>query len=127
MAYNGDSTMAKRLKTDGNGDPNNHSESFNSINEPKRKRAEIIEKPNHVLLFTVINPAYPITVDVIHTICTPIGQVLRIVIFKKNGVQAMTTCEQLWQVQDCNNTVDQEDERVPIAKHAQLIQTLGSH
>lgn len=89
MAYNGDSTMAKRLKTDGNGDPNNHSESFNSINEPKRKRAEIIEKPNHVLLFTVINPAYPITVDVIHTICTPIGQVLRIVIFKKNGVQAM--------------------------------------
>ncbi|XP_039279502.1 heterogeneous nuclear ribonucleoprotein L isoform X3 [Nilaparvata lugens] len=67
----------------------NHAESFNSINEPKRKRAEIIEKPNHVLLFTVINPAYPITVDVIHTICTPIGQVLRIVIFKKNGVQAM--------------------------------------
>ncbi len=24
-----------------------------------------------------------------HTICTPSGQVLRIVIFKKNGVQAM--------------------------------------
>ncbi|UYV74982.1 HNRNPLL [Cordylochernes scorpioides] len=38
---------------------------------------------------TIMNPAYPITVDVINTICTPNGKVLRIVIFKKNGVQAM--------------------------------------
>lgn len=44
---------------------------------------------NHVLLFTILNPQYPITVDVMHTICSPYGQVLRIVIFKKNGVQAM--------------------------------------
>jgi hypothetical protein len=27
--------------------------------------------------------------DVLHTICAPNGQVVRIVIFKKNGVQAM--------------------------------------
>ncbi|KAJ9588341.1 hypothetical protein L9F63_018267, partial [Diploptera punctata] len=27
--------------------------------------------------------------EVLHTICSPSGQVLRIVIFKKNGVQAM--------------------------------------
>ncbi|KAK8385413.1 hypothetical protein O3P69_016316 [Scylla paramamosain] len=47
------------------------------------------ETPNHVLLMTILNPAYPITVDVIHTICQPYGNVLRIVIFKKNGVQAM--------------------------------------
>ncbi|GIY72902.1 heterogeneous nuclear ribonucleoprotein L [Caerostris extrusa] len=47
------------------------------------------EKPNHILLITVMNPAYPITTDVIHTICSPSGKVLRIVIFKKNGVQAM--------------------------------------
>lgn len=46
-------------------------------------------KPNHVLLITVINPAYPINCDVIHQICSPQGKVLRIVIFKKNGVQAM--------------------------------------
>ncbi|KAK7103356.1 hypothetical protein V1264_018272 [Littorina saxatilis] len=44
---------------------------------------------NHVLLFTILNPQYPITVDVMHTICSPYGQVLRIVIFKKNGVQTM--------------------------------------
>lgn len=45
--------------------------------------------PNHILLITVINPAYPITCEVIHTICQPHGKVLRIVIFKKNGIQAM--------------------------------------
>ncbi|KAJ8321028.1 hypothetical protein KUTeg_002615 [Tegillarca granosa] len=49
--------------------------------------------PNHILLFTVLNPQYPITVDVMHTICGPYGQVQRIVIFKKNGVQAMVTFE----------------------------------
>jgi len=47
------------------------------------------EKPNNVLLFTVLNPTYPITCDVLHTITAPIGNVYRIVIFKKNGVQAM--------------------------------------
>ncbi|XP_059162334.1 heterogeneous nuclear ribonucleoprotein L-like isoform X1 [Physella acuta] len=45
--------------------------------------------PNHILLFTILNPQYPITVDVMHTINGPYGQVQRIVIFKKNGVQAM--------------------------------------
>ncbi|KAK3774192.1 hypothetical protein RRG08_001327 [Elysia crispata] len=44
---------------------------------------------NHILLFTVLNPQYPITVDVMHTINNPYGQVQRVVIFKKNGVQAM--------------------------------------
>lgn len=44
---------------------------------------------NHILLFTILNPAYPITTDVIYTICYPCGAVQRIVIFKKNGLQAM--------------------------------------
>ncbi|KAF7488369.1 Heterogeneous nuclear ribonucleoprotein L [Sarcoptes scabiei] len=47
------------------------------------------ERLNHILLLTVINPVYPITCDVIHQICSPNGKVLRIVIFKKNGIQAM--------------------------------------
>ncbi|XP_018026556.1 heterogeneous nuclear ribonucleoprotein L isoform X1 [Hyalella azteca] len=51
------------------------------------------EQPNHVILMTIINPAYPITVDVIHTITQPHGNVLRIVIFKKNGVQCMVEFE----------------------------------
>ncbi|KZS04614.1 Heterogeneous nuclear ribonucleoprotein L [Daphnia magna] len=44
---------------------------------------------NHILLFTIVNPVYPITVDVLHTITQAFGEVLRIVIFKKHGVQAM--------------------------------------
>ncbi|KAI0229731.1 Heterogeneous nuclear ribonucleoprotein L [Lamellibrachia satsuma] len=48
---------------------------------------------NNVLLFTIINPQYPITVHVMHTICSPSGTVNRIVIFKKNGVQAMVEFE----------------------------------
>lgn len=44
---------------------------------------------NHVLLITVINPHYPITCDLIHQICNTYGKVNRIVIFKKNGIQAM--------------------------------------
>ncbi|KAK2170732.1 hypothetical protein LSH36_1g24021 [Paralvinella palmiformis] len=51
------------------------------------------EKTNNVLLFTILNPKYAITVDVMHTICSPSGTVNRIVIFKKNGVQAMVEFE----------------------------------
>ncbi|KAM6188854.1 LOW QUALITY PROTEIN: heterogeneous nuclear ribonucleoprotein L [Sarcoramphus papa] len=43
---------------------------------------------NNVLLFTILNPIYSITTDVLYTICNPCGPA-RIVIFRKNGVQAM--------------------------------------
>ena len=59
------------------------------IEQQLTRKSNEPEKPNHILLFTVLNPTYPITCDVLHTICSPIGKVLRIVIFKKNGVQAM--------------------------------------
>uniref|UniRef100_A0A4W4GAJ2 RRM domain-containing protein n=1 Tax=Electrophorus electricus TaxID=8005 RepID=A0A4W4GAJ2_ELEEL len=45
---------------------------------------------NNVLLFTIMNPIYPITTDVLYTICNNCGPVQRIVIFRKNGVQAMS-------------------------------------
>ncbi|KAJ8248549.1 hypothetical protein GJAV_G00243190 [Gymnothorax javanicus] len=44
---------------------------------------------NNVLLLSIQNPLYPITTDVLYTVCNPIGTVLRIVIFKRNGIQAM--------------------------------------
>lgn len=53
------------------------------------KKSNIEETPNHVLLYTVLNPAFPITCDVLHTISNPFGKVMRIVIFRKNGIQAM--------------------------------------
>ncbi|KAH8027564.1 hypothetical protein HPB51_007114 [Rhipicephalus microplus] len=70
---------------------NNQQQGYNYYNNQRGGggRGQEEEKPNHVLLMTILNPAYPITVDVIHTICTPSGKVMRIVIFKKNGVQAM--------------------------------------
>uniref|UniRef100_A0A8C6TEA0 Heterogeneous nuclear ribonucleoprotein L n=1 Tax=Neogobius melanostomus TaxID=47308 RepID=A0A8C6TEA0_9GOBI len=46
---------------------------------------------NNVLLLTIINPIYPITTDVLYTICNNCGPVQRIVIFRKNGVQAMVS------------------------------------
>lgn len=44
---------------------------------------------NKVLLFTVQNALYPITCDVLHAICHPCGNVLRIVMVRKRGVQAL--------------------------------------
>jgi heterogeneous nuclear ribonucleoprotein L len=65
------------------------------IEQQLNKKSNEPEKPNHILLFTVFNPNYPITCEVLHTICSPVGKVLRIVIFRKNGVQAMVEFETL--------------------------------
>ncbi|XP_030078600.1 heterogeneous nuclear ribonucleoprotein L isoform X9 [Drosophila hydei] len=68
---------------------------LNKSNDDLRRKRPETTRPNHILLFTIINPFYPITVDVLHKICNPHGQVLRIVIFKKNGVQAMVEFDSL--------------------------------
>lgn len=94
-SFHGQSTnqMQSQLQSpqqDRNFNPNNtyyHSNSRYTGHNTNNNRNE--DKSNHVLLITVINPAYPITCDVIHQICSPNGKVLRIVIFKKNGCQAM--------------------------------------
>uniref|UniRef100_A0A8C5CDG5 RRM domain-containing protein n=1 Tax=Gadus morhua TaxID=8049 RepID=A0A8C5CDG5_GADMO len=41
---------------------------------------------NNVLLLTIMNPIYPITSDVLYTICNNCGPVQRIVIFRKNDL-----------------------------------------
>ena len=53
------------------------------------------EQPNHVLLFTVLNPTYPLNCDTLNTIASPFGKLLRVVIFRKNGVQAMLEFDSL--------------------------------
>jgi len=50
-------------------------------------------KEHHIVLFTIRKPMYPITVDVMHTICKPHGRVLRIVIFRKSVLQSMVEFE----------------------------------
>merc|ERR1719495_1210702 len=42
-----------------------------------------------------MNPVYDVTVDVIHAVTSPYGKVLRIVIFRKNGVQTMVEFDSL--------------------------------
>uniref|UniRef100_A0A182Q2B2 PTBP1-like RNA recognition motif 2 domain-containing protein n=1 Tax=Anopheles farauti TaxID=69004 RepID=A0A182Q2B2_9DIPT len=46
----------------------NNNNNINVTDEPRRKR-DVATRPNHILLFTILNPIYPITVDVLHTIC----------------------------------------------------------
>lgn len=62
---------------------------FNYSTSQKIEKKLNEEEPNKIILFTIINPQYAITTEVMHTICSPHGNVLRIVIFKKYGVQAM--------------------------------------
>lgn len=52
-------------------------------------QGDMMQTVNHILLFTIFNPLYPITVEVIRTICSPYGFVQRIVIFRKNGLQVL--------------------------------------
>jgi len=82
MSYDSEGSYNKRMRTDGNYSSN--TERFGD--NPRRKEPE---KPNHILLLTVVNPTYPINVEVIQSVCKLYGEVIRIVIFRKRGVQAM--------------------------------------
>uniref|UniRef100_A0A674NGW3 Heterogeneous nuclear ribonucleoprotein L n=1 Tax=Takifugu rubripes TaxID=31033 RepID=A0A674NGW3_TAKRU len=64
---------------------------------------------NNVLLFTIMNPIYPITTDVLYTICNNCGPVQRIVIFRKNGVQAMVEYPFLWLAQRAKASLNGAD------------------
>ena len=68
-----------------------------------KKPAE--EVPNHILLYTVLNPTFPIACDVLHTISNPFGKVLRIVIFRKNGIQAMLEFDSLESAQRAKDSL----------------------
>ncbi|CAL4067795.1 unnamed protein product, partial [Meganyctiphanes norvegica] len=98
MAYNGDGSYNKRMRTDGASDnfsQKNGSYGYQENENPARRWKGEPEAPNHIILMTVLNPAYPITVDVIHQITKTFGDVQRIVIFKKRGVQAMVEFENI--------------------------------
>ncbi|XP_055358726.1 heterogeneous nuclear ribonucleoprotein L-like isoform X2 [Betta splendens] len=69
---------------------------FNYSTSKRITRPTSADNPNSgnkVLLLSIQNPLYPITTDVLYTVCNPIGSVLRIVIFKRNGIQAMVEFE----------------------------------
>ncbi|XP_041092362.1 heterogeneous nuclear ribonucleoprotein L-like isoform X2 [Polyodon spathula] len=64
---------------------------------------------NNVLLLTVMNPIYPVTTDVLYTICNPCGPVQRIVIFRKNGVQAMAEFDSVQSAQRAKASLNGAD------------------
>uniref|UniRef100_A0A1A9ZR71 RRM domain-containing protein n=1 Tax=Glossina pallidipes TaxID=7398 RepID=A0A1A9ZR71_GLOPL len=64
----------------------------------RRKIADYTDQPKAVVNIHLIPQLYKhdtMDMDVLHKICNPHGQVLRIVIFKKNGVQAMVEFDSL--------------------------------
>lgn len=62
---------------------------FSTSNKIEPPKEENSNENNCVLLFTILNAQYVITVDVMYKITSPFGKVQRIVVFKKNQVQAM--------------------------------------
>ncbi|XP_046899752.1 heterogeneous nuclear ribonucleoprotein L-like [Hypomesus transpacificus] len=64
---------------------------------------------NKVLLLSIQNPLYPISTDVLYTVCNPIGNVLRIVIFKRNGIQAMVEFETVQNAQKAKAALNGAD------------------
>lgn len=86
---------AKRCVTCGGSEPifiANQQAFFNFSTSQRITRPTNADDPssrNKVLLLSIQNPLYPISTDVLYTVCNPVGNVLRIVIFKRNGIQAM--------------------------------------
>ncbi|XP_073454846.1 heterogeneous nuclear ribonucleoprotein L isoform X3 [Aquarana catesbeiana] len=64
---------------------------------------------NNILLFTILNPIYSITTDVLYTICNPCGPVQRIVIFRKNGVQSMVEFDSVQSAQRAKASLNGAD------------------
>ncbi|XP_069463911.1 heterogeneous nuclear ribonucleoprotein L-like isoform X2 [Ambystoma mexicanum] len=64
---------------------------------------------NKVLLLSIQNPLYPITVDTLHTVCNPVAKVMRIVTFRRNGMQAMVEFENILGAQKAKSALNGAD------------------
>ncbi|XP_066451964.1 heterogeneous nuclear ribonucleoprotein L-like isoform X2 [Eleutherodactylus coqui] len=64
---------------------------------------------NKVLLISVHNPLYPITVDVLYAVFNPVGKVERIVIFKRNSIKAMVEFETVHNAQKAKAALNGAD------------------
>lgn len=54
--------------------------------EEELARCDPDNRPNHVLLFTILNAQYTIDVSIMYKVCSPVGKVQRIVVFCKGKV-----------------------------------------
>ena len=48
-----------------------------------------VGRPNHILLMSIQNQKYVITIEAIHKICSRFGPVVRIVMIRRRGTQTM--------------------------------------
>ncbi|KXJ25793.1 Heterogeneous nuclear ribonucleoprotein L [Exaiptasia diaphana] len=78
--------------------------------------------PNHILLVTIINPQYPVTTDILHTIFSKQGAVQRIVVFRKSGLQAMIEHSH---VMGTNLQCPNEDKQSYIDRHTHVMATIS--
>jgi len=78
-------------------------------NDDRRPFNDDMDQPNKVLLYTILNAVYPITTDVVHKISEPHGDVKRIVIFRKRGVQAMVEFSNVQDAQCAKATLNGAD------------------
>jgi polypyrimidine tract-binding protein 2 len=63
-------------------------------------------QPNRILLITIHNPLYPITVDVLHQVFSPHGFVEKIVTFQKSaGLQALLQFQSQQSAMQARNTL----------------------
>ena len=82
-----------RAKTGGGGGGKSSGGGSSSAAAPMRRvdieeelnRQDPNQRPNNILMFTVLNATYPIDVATMHRVCSPHGQVIRIVMFRKDG------------------------------------------
>lgn len=98
MPRNHHRTPPRYTKTyhNNNGPPHLHQ---NQQQHPKGKYNRTADdnasQENHVLLMTVMNALYNVNCDLLQQVCGAYGKVNRIVIFRKNGVQAMVEFDDL--------------------------------
>ncbi|XP_069810734.1 heterogeneous nuclear ribonucleoprotein L-like [Dendropsophus ebraccatus] len=85
---------------------------FNYSTSKRITRPANTEDPsggNKVLLLSIHNPLYPITVDVLYSVCNPVGKVERIVIFKRNAIKAMVEFETVHSAQKAKSALNGAD------------------
>ncbi|CAK9861219.1 unnamed protein product [Sphagnum jensenii] len=77
-----------------------------TMDQPGQPRRLPSEQPNRILLITIHNPLYPITVDVLHQVFSPHGFVEKIVTFQKSaGLQALLQFQSQQSAMQARNTL----------------------
>ena len=82
---------------------------YSFLRDFSNSSASIGQTPTNILLFTIINAIHPVNVETVKKICLQHAEVQRIVIFHKNGLQALVefvTIEDAQRVQQALNGCD---------------------